>query len=226
MSALSIASHLDRTRLAKIADGLAVAVAVSLPWSTSVTGILLVLFLCALIPTLDWAAPRRELLTAAGGLPVLLVALGVLGMAWADVSLAERWRGVGSFFKLLVIPLLFVQFRRSERGLWVFAAYVVSCVVLLVISSYIHAPAKVEPVFVKNSATQSGEFVTCIFGLLFVAVECVERRRWWWLAGLVTVMLCMLANVFYIATGRTAVVVIRGRLGAFVARTMSGKGMA
>src|ERR1035437_2339434 len=86
MSALSIASHLDRTRLAKIADGLAVAVAVSLPWSTSVTGILLVLLLLALIPTLDWADLRRELLTAAGGLPVLLVALGVLGMAWADVS--------------------------------------------------------------------------------------------------------------------------------------------
>jgi hypothetical protein len=226
MSALSIASHLDRTRLAKIADGLAVAVAVSLPWSTSVTGILLVLLLLALIPTLDWADLRRELLTAAGGLPVLLVALGVLGMAWADVSLAERWGGVGSFFKLLVIPLLFVQFRRSERGLWVFAAYVVSCVVLLVISSFIHDPAKVEAVFVKNSATQSGEFVTCIFGLLFVAVECVERRRWWWLAGLVTVMLCMLANIFYIATGRTALVIIPVLLVLFAARKLSGKGMA
>jgi len=58
-------------------------VAVSLPWSTSATGILLVLLLLALIPTLDWDGLRRELVTAAGGLPVLLVALGVLGMAWA-----------------------------------------------------------------------------------------------------------------------------------------------
>src|ERR1035437_1300768 len=226
MSALSIASHLDRTRLAKIADGLAVAVAGSLPWSTSVTGILLVLLLLALIPTLDWADLRRELLTAAGGLPVLLVALGVLGMAWADVSLAERWGGVGSFFKLLVIPLLFVQFRRSERGLWVFAAYVVSCVVLLVISSFIHDPAKVEAVFVKNSATQSGEFVTCIFGLLFVAVACVERRRWWWVAGPGTGVLCMVANSFYIATGRAALVIIPVLLVLFAARKLSGKGMA
>ena len=60
---LSIASRLDRARLAKIADGLAVAVAVSLPWSTSATSILLVLWLIALIPTLDWADLRRELLT-------------------------------------------------------------------------------------------------------------------------------------------------------------------
>ncbi|HSP49183.1 MAG TPA: hypothetical protein VLN61_03170 [Pseudolabrys sp.] len=80
MSTLSITSRLDRTRLAKIADGLAVAVAVSLPWSTSATGILLVLLLLALIPTLDWPDVRRELVTAACGLPILLVALGVLGM--------------------------------------------------------------------------------------------------------------------------------------------------
>src|ERR1017187_9912016 len=125
MSTLSITSRLDRARLAKIADGLAVAVAVSLPWSTSATGILLVLLLLALIPTLNWVEVRRELATPAGGLPVLLVALGVLGMTWADVTLTERWGGVGSFFKLLVIPLLLVQFRRSERGWWVITAYVI-----------------------------------------------------------------------------------------------------
>ena len=65
-------NRFDRARLARIADGLAVAVAVSLPWSTSATGILVVLWLLALIPTLDWAEVRRELATPAGGLPVLL----------------------------------------------------------------------------------------------------------------------------------------------------------
>ncbi len=106
---------IERT-LSRIADGLVVAVAVSLPWSTSATGILLVLWLLALIPTLDWPSVRRELMTPAGGLPVLLVLLGVLGMAWADVSLIERWKGLNSFFKLLAIPLLMAQFRRSGRG--------------------------------------------------------------------------------------------------------------
>jgi len=232
MSTLSIASRLDRARLAKIADGLAVAVAVSLPWSTSATGILLVLLLLALIPTLNWVEVRRELATPAGGLPVLLVALGVLGMTWADVSLAERWGGVGSFFKLLVIPLLLVQFHRSERGWWVFATYVISCTVLLVASTVVQfvpgfsfIPMKLDFVLVKNAATQSGEFVTCIFGLQFMMSECVERRRWWWLAGLVAVMLGMLANMFYVATGRTALVVIPVLLVLFAAKKLSGKGM-
>ena len=82
----------DRAKLARLADGLMVAVAVSLPWSTSATGILLVLWLLALIATLDWRELRRELLTPAGGLPVLLFLLGVLGLAWADVT----WPSAGT----------------------------------------------------------------------------------------------------------------------------------
>ncbi len=77
---------------------------------------------------------REILLTPAGGLPVLLVLLGVAGMAWADVSLSERWGGLGSYFKLLFIPLLFVHFRRSGRGMAVFAGYALSCIVLLLLS--------------------------------------------------------------------------------------------
>jgi hypothetical protein len=49
MAGLSIAERFDRMRLAAVADWLMVAVAVSLPWSTSATGILLVLWLLALI---------------------------------------------------------------------------------------------------------------------------------------------------------------------------------
>src|SRR4051794_13146381 len=58
----------DRARLARLADWLAAAVAVSLPWSTSATGILFLFLLVALAPTLDIAMLRRELGTAAGGL--------------------------------------------------------------------------------------------------------------------------------------------------------------
>ena len=189
--------------------------------------------LLALIPTLDWADLRRELVTPAGGLPVLLVVLGVLGMAWADVSLAERWGGVGSFFKLLVIPLLLVQFRRSERGLWVFGGYLLSCLTLLVASSIVLAFSSIpfaamrpDNVLVKNAATQSGEFVTCIFGLLFLAVEFLGRRRWLWLFGSLAVVLGMLANIFFVATGRTALVIIPVLLVLFAAKKLNGRGMA
>ena len=57
-------------KLALIADGLVVALAMSLPWSTSATAILAVLWLLALLPTLRWADIRREIWTPAGGLPV------------------------------------------------------------------------------------------------------------------------------------------------------------
>jgi O-antigen ligase len=64
----------------RVADGLAVALAASLPWSTSATGVLAGLWLLAVIPTLDAAALRRVLSTPAGGLPVMLWALGLVGM--------------------------------------------------------------------------------------------------------------------------------------------------
>ena len=106
-----------------------------------------------------------QLVTAAGGLPVLLVVLGVAGMAWADVSLAERWSGLVSFMKLLLIPLLFAQFLRSERGWWVLGAFVLSCLVLLLAATVVQfvpgfsfIPMKYDHVLVKSAPTQSGEF--------------------------------------------------------------------
>src|SRR5512140_2191611 len=116
MGAIPIAASIDRARVARLADWLAVAVAVSLPWSTSATAILIVLWLLALVPTLDMADMRRELLSAAGGLPVLLWALAAIGMLWADVVWRERFEGFGGFHKLLLIPLLLAQFRRSDQG--------------------------------------------------------------------------------------------------------------
>jgi O-antigen ligase len=222
--------HFDRLTIA--ADWLAVAVAMSLPWSTSATGILLVIWLLVLIPTLDWASLRRELMTPAGGLPILLVALGVVGMVWADVSWLERWKGLESFLKLLVIPLLFVQFRRSDRATCVFIGYGVACILLFLMSSifyiwpntaflFTHDPA----VPVKNAATQSGEFVTCIFGFLFLAVDAFVTRRWLWLLGLAFAAIGMLVNIMYVATGRTALVIIPVLLAILAFKRLSARGI-
>ena len=134
MAGLSIMGPIASAKLVRISDGLMVAIAVSLPWSTSATAILLVLWLLALFPTLEWSDVRCELMTPAGGLPVLLFLLGVLGMAWADVTLLERWKGLDGFFKLLVIPLLMVQFRRSDSGTRVFIGFLIACVALLIAS--------------------------------------------------------------------------------------------
>jgi O-antigen ligase len=227
---LATGIHFDR--LTKAADWLAVAVAASLPWSTSATAILLVAWLVTVIPTLDWQSLRREALTPAGGLPVLLVVLGVLGTLWADVTWLERWKGLDSFFKLLIIPLLLVQFQRSDRAMCVFGAYLVSCALVLLVSSVFYLWPGTAFLFthdvavpVKNAATQSGEFVTCIFGLLYLAIEAFERRRWVWMGGLLALALGFLGNIFYVATGRTALVVILVLLVLLALRTLSVKGL-
>ena len=64
-----------------------------------------------------------------------------------------------------------------------------------------------DNVLVKNAATQSGEFVTCIFGLMFLASDAIEKRRWQWAFGSIAIILAMLANILYASTGRTALVV-------------------
>ena len=232
MAGFPIAKSFSQERLAFVADGLSVAVAVSLPWSTSATAIFAVLWLVALAPTFHWVDIRRELATPAGGLPVLLVGLGIAGMFWADVSLAERWKGLDSFFKLLAIPLLLAHFRRSNRGDWVFAGYLLSCVVLLAATAIIMAtplaPTLIhfDNVLVKNAATQSGEFVTCIFGLLFLASEAIERRRWLWGLGIVAIIFAMLIDILYSATGRTALLTIPVLLALFAIKKLKPRGIA
>jgi hypothetical protein len=130
MAATAITTWFARDRLAGLADRLAIAVAVSLPWSTSLTGILIVLWLAALVPALDRASVRRALAHPAGGLPVALWAFVVIGMLWADVSWAERAAALRGAHKLLMIPLLLVQFRRSDKGPWVLAGFLASCTVI------------------------------------------------------------------------------------------------
>jgi hypothetical protein len=221
----------NRALLTRAADALAVAVAISLPWSTSATSILVIVWLAVLLPTLRLAELRRELTTAVGGLPVLLLLFGIAGMLWADVALIERWKGLDSFFKLLVIPLLFIQYRPSDRGLWVFGGYLAACMALLVASAFLSItagpwwPNHIYGVPVKNEATQSGEFVTCIFGLLFLAMEFYERRRHVLMIGALAAALAMAANIFYVATGRTALVIIFALLLLFAAKKLRARGI-
>jgi hypothetical protein len=67
---------------------------VELPWSTSATSLILVLFIPVLVATLRPSAVLREMATLAGGLPVLLWAFAIVGMLWADMSWAERLQGL------------------------------------------------------------------------------------------------------------------------------------
>jgi len=77
---------------------------------------------------------KRDLGTAAGGLPVVLWCLGLVGMLWADVSWHDRFACLGGFHRLLAVPLLLAQFRRSENGIWVIRGFFASSIALLIAS--------------------------------------------------------------------------------------------
>lgn len=207
------AKTLDRQVVAQLADWLAVAVAVSLPWSTTATGILIALWLVAALPTLELGALRRELESLAGGLPVLLWLLAALGLLWADVSWTERFGGFNSFHRFLLIPVLLAQFGRSPNGMRVLVGFLASVVVLLLASwLLVLFPALWRTlqfsVPTKDYILQSEEFLICAFVLLGIALDQARDGRWRSVAGLVALSVVFFANIAFVATGRTALLVV------------------
>jgi len=213
---------IQRINPEKISDALAVAIVVSLPWSTSVTAILIGLCLLSALPFLRFVSLRQSLsdlrksLTApAGAFPVFLWLFAALGMLWADVSWSERLQAWSGFHKLLIIPVLLVQFSRSAQAQSVLAGFLFSCTLLLILSwvstlwpAVAWHAARFPGVPVKDYIAQSGEFVLCAFGSLHVALNAFKIKRH--LAGLVFtgLALAFLINVFYVATSRTQLVVL------------------
>ncbi|MFZ0986427.1 MAG: ligase, partial [Xanthobacteraceae bacterium] len=86
-------------------------------------------WLLILLPSLDADSVKRALASPAGGFAVLLWCLGVMGVLWADVSWHDRFAGLDSFHRLLAIPLLLAQFRRSRNGIWVAFGFFISSIV-------------------------------------------------------------------------------------------------
>jgi len=127
--------------------------------------------------------------------------------------------------------LLLAQFRRSKSGNQVIAGFFASLLTLLVVSfvlkltpglpwrgqSYIGVP-------VKDYIAQSGLFAVCIFGLLGQAVEVWRLGRPRLAVGAVILAALFLANIAYVATGRTALVAMAVLLLAFAWCYFGGKG--
>jgi hypothetical protein len=215
-----------------VADWLAVGVAVSLPWSTSATSILLVLWVVAVLPTLTVEALRRELASAAGLLPVLLWLFGALGMFWADVPWHDRFAGLEGFHRLLAVPILFVQFRRSDLGTVVLYGYLVSAMALL-LTSWTFAlvpPLQTHGNFygvpVKDYIYQAGEFLICGFVLLGAAAELRARQSWRVVVTLIVVAVLFLADDAFVITSRTSILVVPCLVAALGWRLSGWKGVA
>jgi hypothetical protein len=201
-------------RQALVADSLALALVASVPLSTSATAILAVAWLISMIATLrrgDVGVVRAH---AALWLPFAFVALGIVGMLWAGVGWIERWKGLDSFLKLAAIPLLILQFRRSDRALLALWVYLGACAVVLALSTLFYAMPSLYwrdmftfPAPFKNNATQSGEFVACIFILLPLAAVAWQRGRHWQAVAAIALAAWFLHNIVFAGTARTPLVV-------------------
>lgn len=206
------ATRLNTAFLRPVADWLVLGVALVLPWSTSLTSIFIIAWLIAVLPTLDVASIKREFATPAGGLPVLLWVLGLIGMLWADVDWLERYRGFDSFNRLLIIPLLLAQFRRSDNGIWVACGYLVSETTVLALSYILiltpgltwrgHVPG----VPVHDDIYQGSAFLVCAFGVLGYAAY---RSKTSLAAALGFVALAglFIANFAFVVVSRIALIV-------------------
>src|SRR5882762_7524059 len=115
-------------------DLVTVLIAILLPWSTSGVSIAGVLWIIALIPTIEMRAFLRSLMRPICALPIAFFALALVGTLWSDASWGARLYAVSPTAKLLMLPLLFYHFERPTRGMWFFIAFLSSCTLLMAVS--------------------------------------------------------------------------------------------
>jgi O-antigen ligase len=213
-------------------DLLAVLIAVMLPWSTSGVAIAALLWIIALVPTLDLRAFARSLAQPTCALPIALFALALIGTLWSDAAWGVRLHAVGPTLKLLMLPLLFYHFERSPRGSWVFIAFLASCTLLLAVSwlvllepglslkPEIARSGAYDPgrgIFVKNYIDQSQEFALCAVALAFPVLTLLRSNRKLPAALLVVLALGFVANMLFVIVSRTALVTMPIMLAVFAA---------
>jgi hypothetical protein len=220
-----------RVRLAALADPLAAAAVVSLPWSTSAASILIPLWAAAAAAMIDGASLRRIAVMPAALLPVALALLAVAGTLWSEVDWLTGLDGITPFLKLLVVPLALIHFSRSKRGETVLAAFLVSATMLLAASWLLvlfpQIPWRVREVGVpvKDYIIQSGEFALCGFILFDRAIAAWGSSRMKSLA-LAGFGLLFVANIVFVAAGRTAFVVAGALFGLLGLRHFQRRALA
>jgi O-antigen ligase len=201
-------------------DLLAVLLALLLPWSTTGTAIAAALWVIALVPTLQPRAFVRSLKRPICALPIAMFALALAGTLWSDAPWSERFYAVGPTAKLLALPLLLYHFERSVRGRWVFIAFLVSCVILMLAScAAVFDPALslkpylsrssygvVEGIVVRNYIDQSQAFVLCVLALAYPIMALLRTGRIRLAALLAIIAAGFLVNMMFVVVSRTALV--------------------
>ena len=206
----------DPATWATAVDVLAVLLALSLPWSTSLVGILGVVIVLAMMPFLDVEAFLRSLRRPISALPIVFFLLALVGTLWSDAAWGARLYAVGPTAKLLALPFLLYHFERSQRGQWVFLAFLVSCTLLMVMSWIVafepglalksSGDGVSRGIFVKNYIDQSQEFALCAVALAYPIVMLLRAKRIWPALLLAALGLSFVVNMAFVIVSRTALV--------------------
>ncbi len=219
----------DPAAWSRTADIVAVLIALSLPWSTSLVGIFVAVWLVSVAPTLDVRVFLRSLRRPICAFPIALFVLAAVGTLWSDAAWGARLYAIGPAFKLLVLPFLFYHYERSARGMWVFNAFLISCALLMVISwvvffyphlslqKFTPTPGIIPPpgIFVKNYIDQSQEFTLCAVALAYPIVNLLRTKRMM-LAGLLfAIAMSFVVNMGFVVVSRTALVTMPIMLAVF-----------
>ena len=208
---------------ARNVDILAALIAFSLPWSTSLVGIFAIIWVLALVPTVDFRPFLQSLKRPICALPIALFALALVGTLWSDAPWGARSYALSPATKLLMLPLLLYHFERTPRGMWVLVAFLVSCVLLMLMSSLVLLypgltlkPGDIERgIFVKNYIDQSQEFALCALVLAYPVITLLRDRKIRQALLLVAIAVSFMANMAFVIVSRTALVTIPVMLAVF-----------
>ncbi|SIO39288.1 O-antigen ligase [Bradyrhizobium erythrophlei] len=204
-------------------DLVAVLVAALLPWSTSGVAIVMIVWLVALVYTLEVHPFLASLRRPVCLLPIALVVLAAVGTLWSDAPWGVRLYALSPVTKLLALPLLLYHFERTKRGLWVFAAFLISCTLLMAVSwlvlldpglSLKHGDAE-RGIFVKNYIDQSQEFALCAVALVYPIVILLRDRKSRQALLLIAIAVSFIVNMTFVVVSRTALVTMPVMLAAF-----------
>lgn len=202
--------------------------AAALPWSTTAVAFIMFLWFWTTLLSIEPARFAANLRRPAALLPLLFVALALVGTLWTDDSWPVRLHGLSPLIKLAFIPLLIDRFERSGRGHWTLIAFLASCALLMGLSwlDYLApglhiAPDKEPGVPVRNYIDQSQEFGLAVFALAPLVLIYIRQRRTALAVACGALLLGFLANMAFVVVARTAFIFVPVLVVAFAFRFFS-----
>jgi O-antigen ligase len=212
----------DPAAWTETSDFFLVLMALSLPWSTTLTSIFMAVALIAMAPFFDAKAFMRSIRHPAAIFPVALFALAAVGMLWSDAPWSMRFFAVGPASKLLMVPLLFYHAERSTRGVQVFKAFLASCIVLMAMSWLVAYEPRLAlkkgaeyGIPIKNYIEQSQEFALCAVALTYPVLTMLRAGRIWAALLLALIAFGFMVNMAFVVISRTVLVTTPAMLVVF-----------